>query len=143
MAELTEKQKRFADYYIESGNATQSYIDAGYKATKREVAEANARKLLAHHSVRSYIDSSIKQKDNDRIASQEEVLEFLTNVLRGKATERIPIGVGPGMQELVDNSPTIKDREKAAELLGKRYMLWVDKQQIEGTLGVQIVDDIK
>jgi phage terminase small subunit len=43
---LTPKQKKFADLFIKSGNATQSYIDAGYKATKKSVAEANARKLL-------------------------------------------------------------------------------------------------
>ena len=46
---LTEKQKRFAEEYIKLGNATQAYIDAGYSVTKREVAEANARKLLGNN----------------------------------------------------------------------------------------------
>ena len=58
---LTIKQKAFADYYIELGNATEAYIRAGYKATKREVAEANARKLLGNHSVKKYIDDKMKQ----------------------------------------------------------------------------------
>lgn len=136
MAELTEKQKRFADIYIESGNATQSYIDAGYKATSRVVAEANARRLLGNDSVKKYIDERIKKKDTDRIASQDEVLEFLTKVLRGQVTEKVPIGLGMGAQQLVDSTPSIKDREKAAELLGKRYLLWSDKLQIEGSMVV-------
>nr|WP_237446583.1 terminase small subunit [Shimazuella alba] len=45
---MTPKQKEFADLFIKSGNATQSYIDAGYKATNKSVAEANARKLLGN-----------------------------------------------------------------------------------------------
>ena len=58
---LTIKQKAFADYYIELGNATEAYIRAGYKATKREVAEANARKLLGNNSVKKYIDEKMKE----------------------------------------------------------------------------------
>lgn len=143
MANLTEKQKRFADYYIESGNATESYKRAGYSVTSSNAAGVEGHKLLRHPKISAYINSRIETKDHERIASQEEVLEFLTNVLRGKITEKIPVGIGMGAQELIDNTPTIKDREKAAELLGKRYMLWTDKHQIEGNIGVQIVDDIK
>lgn len=143
MADLTEKQKRFSDYYIESGNATQSYIDAGYSVTKREVAEANARKLLGNYSVRKYIDERMKSKDNERIASQDEVLEFLTKVMRGEVTEKIPLLAGMGTQELVNNLPPVQVRKSAAELLGKRYMLWTDRQQIDANIGVQIVDDLK
>lgn len=139
---LTEKQKRFADIYIETGNATQSYIDAGYKATTRDVAEANARKLLATYSVKFVIDERIREKDNNRIAKQDEVLEFLTKVLRGQETETIPLPTKQGF-ELIDNTPSIKDRTKAAELLGKRYTLWTDKTQLEGSIGVTIVDDIE
>lgn len=138
---LTEKQKRFADIYIETGNATQSYIDAGYKATTREVAEANARKLLATYSVKKVIEERIAEKDNNRIAKQDEVLEFLTKVLRGEETEAIPLSTKTGFQ-LLDNTPSIRDRTKAAELLGKRYTLWTDKTQLEGNIGVTIVDDI-
>ena len=134
---LTEKQKRFADIYVKSGNATQSYIDAGYKATKREVAEANARKLLANYSVKKYIDETIAEKDNQRIAKQDEVLEFLTKVLRGEETETIPLPTKQGF-ELIDNRPSIKDRTKAAELLGKRYVMWTDKQQITGDMVINV-----
>jgi phage terminase small subunit len=139
---LTEKQKRFADIYIECGNATQSYIDAGYKATTRAVAEANARKLLANYSVKKFIEERIAEKDNQRIAKQDEILEFLTKVLRGQIDEEFPLGVGKGEQAIIRKELDGKERLKAAELLGKRYTLWTDKTQLEGTIGVTIVDDI-
>lgn len=136
MAELTEKQKRFADFYVESGNAEESAKRAGYNA------RGNTTKLLQNTTIRRYIDERICSKDNERIASQDEVLEFLTSVMRGQVTERIPVLVGGGIQELMDNVPAVQVRKSAAELLGKRYLLWTEKHQIEGNIGVQIVDDI-
>ncbi|WP_145333335.1 terminase small subunit [Paenibacillus xylanexedens] len=138
---LSEQQKRFADYYIETGNATQSYHNAGYKA-KGKSAEVNASRLLANAKVRQYVDELIAKKDAKRIAKQDEVLEFLTNVLRGEVKEQFPLGMGMGEQSLVKKELDGKDRIKAAELLGKRYALWTDKQQIEGNVGVQIIDDL-
>lgn len=128
--ELTIKQKKFADLYIETGNATQSYIDAGYKATKREVAEANARKLLANYSVQNYIDSQMEQLQRNTIASQEEVLEYLTSVMRGE--EKDQFGLDASLQ----------DRTKCAELLGKRYGTFKEKVDVGGNIPVVIQDDI-
>jgi phage terminase small subunit len=142
MAELTEKQKRFADYFVESGNATEAYKRA-YGSANDKTAAREGHRLLQNPKISQYINARVESKDNDRIASQNEVLEFLTNVMRGKVTEKIPILIGAGMQELQENVPAVQVREKAAELLGKRYMLWTDRQQIEGNIGVQIVDDIK
>lgn len=139
---LPEKQKRFADYYIELGDGTEAYLKAGYKVKSRDVAKANASRLLANANVRGYIDGLIDQKDSERIAKQDEVLEFLTDVMRGKVKEQFPIGLGMGEQELVKKELDGKDRIKAAELLGKRYAMWTDKQQLDGVVGVQIVDDI-
>lgn len=138
---LAEKQKRFADYYIETGNATQSYLKAGYKA-KGKSAEVNASRLLSNAKVKAYIDEMISSKDEERIAKQDEILEFLTNVMRGQVKEQFPIGLGMGEQQLVKKELDGKDRIKAAELLGKRYAMWTDKQQFDGVVGVQIVDDI-
>ena len=139
---LTEKQKRFADYYIETGNATQSYIDAKYKATSRIVAEANARKLLGNNSVKKYIDDRMEQLQSERVADQKEILEYLTKVLRGETTEETLIGIGKGAQTIENIEVSAKDRIKAAELLGKRYAMWTDKQQIDGNVPVQIVNDL-
>jgi len=136
---LTEKQKRFADFYIELGNATEAYIRAGYK---NKGARANAARLIANDSVRNYIDDRLKEKDSQQIAKQDEVLAFLTSVLRGEVTEEIPVLIGEGVQRLEDKEAGLKDRIKAAELLGKRYAMWTEKQLIEADVGVTIVDDI-
>lgn len=138
---MNEQQKRFADYYIETGNATDAYKRAGYKA-KGKSAEVNASRLLGNAKVKTYIDELINGKDSERIAKQDEVLEFLTKVLRGEMDEEFALGVGKGAQTLIRKELDGKERIKAAELLGKRYTLWTDKQQIEGSIGVTIVDDI-
>ena len=72
---LTEKQKRFAEEYIKLGNATQAYIDAGYSVTKREVAEANARKLLGNNSVIEYIKELNDALKSAQIADMGVVLK--------------------------------------------------------------------
>lgn len=140
MPKLTEKQKRFCDYYIETGNATEAYKKAGYKNYSSSGVEAN--KTLNNPKIRAYIDSILKEKDKDRIASQDEVLEFLTAVARGQITEEMvcPDGAGGVFRE--NKNPNVKDRIKAAELLGKRYRLFVDKIEHEGIQQVQIIDDI-
>lgn len=138
---LSENQKRFADYYVETGNATQSYLKAGYKA-KGKSAEVNASRLLGNAKVKEYIDEMIAKKDSERIARQDEVLEFLTDVMRGRVKEEFPLGLGMGEQSLVKKELDGKDRIKAAELLGKRYAMWTDKQQVDGSMAVTIVDDI-
>lgn len=128
---LTEKQKRFADYFIQTGNATEAARLAGYKGNNlNRVGTANLSKVV----IREYIDAKIAEKDSQRIAKQDEVLEFLSNVLRGQVKEQFPLGMGMGEQSLVKKELDGKDRIKAAELLGKRYGIWVDKQQIEGSV---------
>ncbi|MNB80563.1 Terminase small subunit [compost metagenome] len=139
---LTEKQKRFADYFVELGDATEAYVRAEYKVKSRDVAGVNASRLLGNAKVREYIDARIAEKDSARIAKQDEILEFLTHILRGEVKEQFPLGLGMGEQQLVKKELDGKDRIKAAELLGKRYGMWVDRQQLDGTVGVQIIDDI-
>lgn len=139
---ISQKQKAFVDRFIETGNATQSYIDAEYSVKKRSVADANARKLFLNPKVKDYLNERIATKDSEKIAKQDEVLQFLTSIMRGEVTEKIPLGMGMGEQKLVKNELEGKDRIKAAELLGKRYALWTEKHQLEGSIGVQIIDDI-
>lgn len=132
---ITIKQERFAHLWIETGNATQSYIDAGYKATSRKVAEANARKLLANNSVKKYIEEQMRQIEDERIADAKEVMKYLTSVMRGesKAEAVVVEGIGGGCSEArrILKHPDEKERLKAAELLGKRYKLFTDKVEHE------------
>ena len=125
---LTPKQKAFADYYIETGNATESAIKAGYsKKTARVIGQENLQKP----AIKAYIEERMNEKDKERIASQDEILEFLTKVVRGELTEQVPILVGEGVQELVEKDISMKDRIKAAELLGKRYFMWNNKEIVD------------
>ncbi len=136
---MREQEKAFADYYLETGNAEQSAIRAGYS---KRYARGNAHKLVARRCIREYLDARIAAKEEKRIAKQDEVLQFLTSVMRGEPTEQIPLGLGYGEQMLVDKTMDGRERVKAAELLGKRYALFTEKQQLDANIGVQIVDDV-
>lgn len=118
---LTEKQKRFVDFFIETGNQAEAARLAGYKQPNVQGAQNYAK-------LRSYIDAKLAEKDNQRIASQDEVLQYLTSVMRGEVTEECIVveGTGVGFSEArnIRKEVSPKDRNKAAELLGKRYNLF-------------------
>jgi phage terminase small subunit len=122
---LTEKQKRFIDYYIETANATESAKRAGYSSkTAKNIGAENLTKL------NYFIQERLQQLENNRIASQEEVLQYLTKVMRGE--EKDQFGLDASLQ----------DRTKCAELLGKRYGTFKEKVEVAGNIPVVITDDI-
>ena len=142
---LTIKQKAFANYYIELGNATEAYIKAGYKASKREIAEVEGCKLLRNPKVETYLKDREKQIEDDSIAKAKEVLAFLSSSLRGEVLEEVvTTETVDGMIKpvILKKQLSAKDRIKAAELLGKRYALFTEKVDLEGNVGVTIIDDI-
>lgn len=125
---MTEKQKRFCDFYIETGNATQAAIKAGYsEKTARKTGSEN----LTKPDIKQYIDERLAELKNERTADAQEVLEYLTAVMRGEYKEATLIGVGEGAQAVVDIDVGAKDRLKAAELLGKRHALFTDKVDLQ------------
>lgn len=130
MTKLSIKQKRFADEYIISGNAYQSALKAGYS---KNYSKGNVVKLLENVSVKAYIDERLAEIDNRKIADQQEVLEYLTSVMRGEVTEPLTVLDGDGYQRVIDASPSVATRNKAAELLGKRYRIFTEKQEVEVT----------
>ena len=107
---LTEKQKRFADYYIESGNAERSAIKVGYS---EKYARGNAHKLVANSGIKEYIEERNKLLEDERIADMKEVKEFWTNTMRSDEAER-------------------KDRLKASEMIAKTNAAFVDKVEHSG-----------
>ena len=139
---LNVKQKAFADYYIETGNAYQSAIKAGYS---ENYAKGNVIKLLGNESVKNYIQEKMKEIESERIAKAEEVLAFLSSSLRGEVLEEV-IGTetidGMIKPVILKKQLSAKDRIKAAELLGKRYALFTEKVDLEGNVGVTIIDDL-
>lgn len=135
---LTEKQKRFADYYIETGNATAAAIKAGYsEKTAKEMGYEN----LTKPHIKTYIDGQLKVMDDKRIMNAEEVMQLLTSIARNEEQEDVVV-FGENGPEITSKGMSAKDRLKALELIGKRYTLFTDKHQVEGNLGVTIVDDI-
>ncbi|WLD28598.1 Terminase small subunit [Clostridioides difficile] len=140
MADLTEKQKRFCDYYIETGNATEAYKKA-YKNNNQRASESNGSRLLSNDKVKNYIDERLKQIESKRIADAKEVMEYLTKILRNQEKEEVVI-VSENGPEIIKKDVSIKDRNKAAELLGKRYALWTEKVDLDGNVGVTIIDDV-
>ena len=128
---MTEKQKIFADEYVICLNATRAYKKAYPNVKKDEVARANGSRLLTKANVKAYIDEQLEKLQSERVADQQEVLEYLTAVMRGKKTEPLLVLDGEGKQKVVDAIPPVQARTKAAELLGKRYRLFTDKQEVE------------
>ncbi|MDT2889410.1 terminase small subunit [Lactococcus lactis] len=121
---LSERQKRFCELYVKTGNATQSYIDAGYKA-RGASARANASKLLTNPNAKSYIEELTSQLKKDSIADADRVLQFLTKVMDGEVKEELGFVTDEGV-EIVSLPINGTGRIRAAAELLKRYPLPVE-----------------
>lgn len=140
---LSLKQKAFADYYIELGNATEAARRAGYsEKTSHVIGQENLRKP----AIKGYIDERLKQIEDSRIADAAEVLKYLSGVMRGEHDEEVIVveGCGDGVSEAtrIRKEVAPKDRLKAAELLGKRYGIFSENINLKGAVPVVIKDDI-
>lgn len=143
--ELTEKQKRFVDYYIELGNATQAAIKANYP---KKTAANTGSKLLKNKKVALELKKRMELLESKRIADANEVLKYLTSVMRGEVCEETVVVEAKGDFEskarVVKKQVTPKDRNKAAELLAKRHGLLSDRLELTVTeIGWYKEDDEK
>lgn len=142
---MTEKQKRFADEYIISLNGTEAYMKAYPHIKKPETAAAAASRLLTNVNVKNYIKDRLEEIENKTIAKQEEVLKYLTAVMRGETLSEVVVvegeGEGYSTARRVDKAPDERERLKAAELLGKRYGLYTDKVDMTQALTIVFEDD--
>lgn len=119
---LTQRQKKFADLYLQLGNAAEAAEQAGFK---RSYAQGAKRQP----AVRAYMGDRLKEAEDKNIASANEVLAFLTDVMRG---------VYDGEKPEKNSSP----RMKAAELLGKRLGIFNDVNSVLRHEPPVLVDDI-
>lgn len=146
MAKLTDKQRIFANEYLVDLNATRAYKKAYPGVRKDETAKAAGSRLLTNVNVKNYIDEQLKKIEDESIADAAEVMKYLTRVMRNELTEEVVVvegeGEGCSSARIVKKDMSAKDRNKAAELLGKRYRLFTENIKVEGTQQVQIVDDI-
>ena len=158
MAALTAKQQRFCDEYLIDLNATQAAIRAGYsKKTARVIGQEN----LLKPAIRDYIEKRMAEKEKALIADQDEVMKYLTSVMRRELTEHVvvtlveeqstyePDGEGKMRKqtvksekpEIVEIPARLADANKAAELLGKAYALFTDKLEADMDMELNITVD--
>ena len=140
------KQQKFADEYIISGNATEAYKFTYQNVKKDSTARANSSRLLTNANVKSYIDARLEELKKESIAEQDEVLQYLTAVMRGEMKDEallvVPTGDFESEVQRHDQRADTSQRTKAAELLGKRYAMWTDKQITDTTERITIVNDL-
>ena len=139
---MKDRQRRFADEYLIDLNAEAAAVRAGYSP---RYARGNAYKLVAKSGIKEYIEKRMAEKESELIADQNEVLRYLTAVMRGKSTseEIIVEGIGDGRSKArkLEKTPSEKDRLKAAELIGKRYGLFTDKIETDVDMDLNITID--
>lgn len=136
---LTEKQQLFVIEYVKDCNATQAAIRAGYsKKTAKSIATENLSKPYLKEAIRQLLDKMKKES----IASADEVLQYLTSVMRGNQTDDVVITSPDKTQEIVKIHAPTRDRIQAANLLAKRYGLTTDNLHVD-VEPVQIIDDLK
>lgn len=162
MAKMTAKQQRFCDEYLIDMNATQAAIRAGYS---KKLANTNASKLLQNTTVKEYIEKRMAEKESELIAEQDEVLKYLTSVMRREYAEHVVVTLSEKQSyyepdangtmrkkteereepKVVAIPARLSDANKAAELLGKRYGLFKDSVDLNGAIPVVIsgADDLE
>jgi phage terminase small subunit len=157
MAKMTAKQMRFCDEYLIDLNATQAAIRAGYsKKTAGVIGAENLNKPY----IREYIDQRLAEKEEALVAKQDEVMKYLTSVMRREETESVVVTLSEETTKYVPDDEgkmrkqTIKkeipkiiqipaklsDSNKAAELLGRAYGIYSDRveQEIDMELNVTV-----
>ena len=103
---MTPKQKKFCEYYLQSGNATDAARKAGYsEKTANKIASEN----LTKPDIAQYIAERIGDQDKKLIADTDEVLRFYSSVMRGEVKDRFGLDA------------SLADRLKAGDSLMKRY----------------------
>jgi len=111
---LTTKQKKFCDFYIQTGDATNSAIKAGYsKKTSYAIGCENLKKI----ELKNYIKERNDALSSTRIADMKEIKELWTKWAR-------------------DEENKLQDRMKATDLIAKTNGAYLEKIEHSGTIDV-------
>lgn len=139
---MTNAQRIFCNEYLIDTNGARAYKKAYPNVKKDETARSNASRLLTNANIQSYIEEKMKEKEDKLIAKQDEVLKYLTSVLRGESESEIVViegeGDGYSSAKTITKKPDEKERLRAGELLGKRYGLFIDKKDIDANVNTEI-----
>ena len=152
---MTEKQKRFCDEYLTDLNATQAAVRAGYsKKTAYSIGEENLRKP----EIKEYIEKRMAEKESQLIANQDEVMRYLTAVMRREKMESVVVTlntektsyvpdengtmrkqtVKQEIPQIIEIPAQLRDANKAAELLGKAYGIYTDRIDMDADMDLNI-----
>lgn len=112
MKNLNTRQRKFAEYYAQSGNASESARRAGYSA---KYINSNVQKLLQNTAITEYIRQlSVKLKDK-RIMSAKDRQVLLSDIAKDDRNEP-------------------NDRIRAVDTLNKMTGEYLNKVKISGVL---------
>jgi len=155
VVKLTAKQQRFCDEYLIDLNAAQAAIRAGYSAkTAKQIGQEN----LTKPDLRAYIDQRMAEKEEALVAKQDEVMKYLTAVMRREYAESVVVTVTEENSyyepdengtmrkrsekkekpQIVEIPAMLRDANKAAELLGKAYGMFTDKLDVDADMDLNI-----
>ena len=123
--QLTQRQIRFVQDFMKSNNVTQAAIRSGYS---KKTASVQGSRLLTNVKVAEYVDAINERLESDKIADIQEVMEYLTAVMRGEAKDQF------------DLDASLSERTRAASELAKRLDVRAKTLNIEGA--VNIIDNI-
>lgn len=136
---LNERQMRFVDEYMIDLNATQAAIRTGYSV---KTAYSQGQRLLKHVELKTEIERRTEQMRSEKVADAQEIMEYLTSVMRGESEAEVVVveGCGEGVSSArtMQKAPDEKEKLKAAELLGKRYGMFNNKLNVDGVIPVVI-----
>ena len=82
--ELNARQRKFAEYYAQSGNAAESAVKAGYSA---KYANTNASKLLQNTTIANYIKELSEKLKDERIMTAKDRQVLLSDIARDDENE--------------------------------------------------------
>ena len=123
--QLTQRQIRFVQDFMKSNNVTQAAIRSGYS---KKTASVQGSRLLTNVKVAEYVDAINERLESDKIADIQEVMEYLTSVMRGDTKDQF------------DLDASLSERTRAASELAKRLDVRAKTLNIEGA--VNIIDNI-
>ena len=144
---LSMKQEKFCLEYAKTGNQRQAYLAAGYKCKNDNSADASASQLLRNPKVKERLAELAEELKNASIADITEMQQTLTRIIRQQLTEEVIVveSIGDFMSEArkMDKNPSIKDIINAINTLGKMQGAFTENVNLNGNVGVVIVDDIE
>mgnify|MGYP002526042849 CR=1 FL=1 len=105
---LTPREKKFCAEYIKDYNGAQAVLRAGYNVANSATASVYANGLLKTTKVKEEIHRLTQDSIDESNASAKEVMQFFTDVMRGKVKDQFGL------------EASLAERSKAANELAKR-----------------------